>query len=324
MINDCKVGAGQANNWSQTPLHVACCVGKMDVAEYLVESFPGIVTCSDKVVHLDGNTALYFAVKYDSLSTVKYLINECELSPYKRNNDLETPLYIAVRDGNSSIVKCLFSECSSVIPDSPVDDKGNTALHVAAQYGHLDLVTFLAEECKLDPSQPNQELSTPLHLAVAHSHLPVVKYLLDERMCNASSLNATKCLNSANRETSLVLITEYDVKSHSSALGPRSIFDQNAKFLRGLKSSFPLHFHARVFLLGDPASGKSTLAKTFRDLAYSFFPSLFGQTSSVDLPTAGIVPVMIQSRKLGKIVLYDLAGHPRFRTHGLFSNCGCR
>ena len=51
--------------------------------------------------------------------------------------------------------------------------------------------------------------------------------------------------------------------------------DRNVKFLRAIKSSFPVQSFTKLFLLGDPAAGKSTLAKNFKDLASSFFlPSL--------------------------------------------------
>ena len=83
-------------------------------------------------------------------------------------------------------------------------------------------------------------------------------------------------------------------------------------FLVVLNHLFQCTLLQNCFLLGDPAAGKSTLAKNFQDLASSFFPSFFGQVSGVESHTAGIIPITIQSRKLGNLVVYDLAGHPEF------------
>ena len=161
----CKLSPNKTNHWSLTPLDVALSFKKMDIAEYLIKEFPGIFICTDAPVHWRGNTALHVAVEQGSLLVIKYLINDCKLDPYKINEHCITPLYIALQSKNLSVVKWTFSECPSVIPDAPVDDKGNTALHVAAVHDQLSMIKYLINECKLSPNITNQSSLTPLHLA---------------------------------------------------------------------------------------------------------------------------------------------------------------
>ena len=215
-----------------------------------------MVTCTDAPVDRDGNTALHVAVEHGSLLVSKYLINECKISPNKMNGCSHTPLDIACCFGKMHIAEYLINEFPGVVTgtNAAVGKDENTALHVAAQHGHLKLVTFLAKKCKLDSNKTNRYLNTPLHIAVIHNHLPVIRFFLDERLCDPSSLNYSECLRYANRKTSSVLLAVYNVKSHFSAYGSRSDVDRYVKFLRVVKSSFPVHSFTKLLLLGDPAA----------------------------------------------------------------------
>merc|ERR1712113_886133 len=57
-------------------------------------------------------------------------------------------------------------------------NSGRTALHKAAFWGHLETITYLLDECKLDPNVQDFSGDTALHDAVRFGHAPLVNKLL--------------------------------------------------------------------------------------------------------------------------------------------------
>ena len=76
----------------------------------------------------------------------------------------------------------------------------------------------------------------------------------------------------------------------------------------------PAEAYSKLFLMGDPGGGKSTLAKSLETEAEGFdrFLSWLRQVAHVDAKTAGIVTKDINSKLLGRVTVYDLAGHSEF------------
>merc|ERR1712070_1109249 len=61
----------------------------------------------------------------------------------------------------------------------PVDERGNTALHVAAKHGSSCMCRFLVHEHQSNANATNREGCTPLHLAAAHGWHATCKVLID-------------------------------------------------------------------------------------------------------------------------------------------------
>lgn len=78
----------------------------------------------------------------------------------------------------------LFLDASIKVND--VDDKGESALHVAARHGRRSIAKLLIGK-GADPSLKNIRGITPLHAAVASGHTDIVLILLD----NGADINAT-------------------------------------------------------------------------------------------------------------------------------------
>ena len=76
----------------------------------------------------------------------------------------------------------------------------------------------------------------------------------------------------------------------------------------------PAQQAVKTFVVGDPGAGKSTLAKSLQKEGnvLSKFANRVSKVSGVDEKTAGIVPHDIESRKFGRLTLYDFAGHKEF------------
>ena len=84
---------------------------------------------------------------------------------------------------------------------------------------------------------------------------------------------------------------------------------------------FPEHFQnqpadmaIKMFVLGNPGAGKSTLVKSLQTegAMFSRIKHRFTKVTDVDERTAGIIPYDIKSKALGRVALYDFAGHREF------------
>jgi len=73
-------------------------------------------------------------------------------------------------------------------------NSGRTALHKASFWGHIETITYLLDECKLDPNVQDFEGDTALHDAVRFGHAPLVDKLLasgaDRRLVNKAGKDA--------------------------------------------------------------------------------------------------------------------------------------
>ena len=127
----------------------------------------------------------------DSIDTVHYLVNE--MSKYLPLKDVVTfrgiqgqaPVHIAALYGHLEIVKFFVTELNcdpNIMITSNVP--GRILLHNAAQGGHLHIVKFLIEVQNCNPLHLDKNKVTPLHLAAGKGHLDVVKYLTLEQHCD--------------------------------------------------------------------------------------------------------------------------------------------
>ena len=94
---------------------------------------------------------------------------------------MDKELLHASRNGDLSEVKRLV-EVQHVNPNA-FGALSTTPLHLASEYGHLDIVRYLVEERECD-TEPNNFFPAPLHLAACAGRLDVVKYLIVKGRCN--------------------------------------------------------------------------------------------------------------------------------------------
>jgi urate oxidase len=82
-------------------------------------------------------------------------------------------------------------------------NSGRTALHKASFWGHIETITYLLDECKLDPNAQDLTGDTPLHDAVRFGHTPLVEKLLrsgaDKRITNKEGKDATALAKEYNK-----------------------------------------------------------------------------------------------------------------------------
>ncbi|PPS03815.1 hypothetical protein GOBAR_AA16852 [Gossypium barbadense] len=126
---------------------------------------------------------------------VKKILGKCPLLLLQTNRKGQTPLHIVARYGCSTTVKLLIkSHADGDIENLGMDElkavremlrlkdeESNTALHVAARYGHVGVVQALLELEEPDfPYSVNKNHETPLYLAAEGGYGRSVTILLDK------------------------------------------------------------------------------------------------------------------------------------------------
>lgn len=122
----------------------------------------------------------------------RQLLHAAAVSPPEAINYMLQGLYMAATEGNIRGFDVLLQE-RGVLVFREITPQGNTILHLAAIYGHIQLLTHiidhergLARNRNLMPNdyqrlvlRPNSNGDLPLHVAAAAGHEPVVIVLIN-------------------------------------------------------------------------------------------------------------------------------------------------
>ena len=306
--------------WGRTPLYWACESGKLDIVKFLVEE----CHCDPRVKDKYGGTPLHCACKGGSIDIVRFLIVDHHCDPACRGQwEGRTPLHCACGSGKLDIVKFLVEECHC---DPRVKDKyGYTPLHNACKGGSIDIVRFLIVDHHCDPACHGGWGRTPLYWACESGKLDIVKFLVEECHCDPfrekDKFGETPLHIAAQvgRNVLLFLLSHIPPLELVNSIinsTPKDILKQLQAFVK-CRTEYPLESAFKIFVLGNHAAGKSTLVKVIENEITSFFGSFAGQlrkiSKSAVVPlTAGIIPVSIESQRLGQIVIYDMAGQYQY------------
>ena len=278
-----------------TPLHLAAANGCSSVVKLLLAELGANASVTVK----KGNTALHIAALNGHSEVVDLLITDFRCSPYVKGQCGSTSLHAACDGGHLDVVRKLVSEhgCDIVARNSD----GFTPLHIAASSGKEEVVRELVVQykCQVDCVTPNG--NTPLHMAARNGHSTLVRLLICE-------LNASTTLKDKAGRTALF----YAIDSHNlevvSELVRHNCDPSNldAKYkklskLSGVKLS--KGSFSKVFVLGDPQAGKSTIIEALRGETWFTW-----DVKEVPPHTAGIIPVAHRSSLYGRVVFYDFAG----------------
>ena len=196
------------------------------------------------------------------------------------------------------VVKYLISEhnCNPQCTDK----EGLTPLHYACAGGQREIVNYFHSEKLSDLVHTAHSGDTPLHFACKYNQVEVVKHLLLTGECDPLIEN-TEGLSSLETTTSPEI---------------RKLLDH---FCKG---SYPLESVVKMFVLGDPLAGKSSLVQAIQSNP-GFLSSLIGRfqkVKGVRQQTAGIHSFTFCSSEFGNVVIYDFAGQRQFHTTAILQS----
>ncbi len=91
-------------------------------------------------------------------------------------------LWKAAKEGNLEDIKHLVSMGHNPMKK---DSNNNTALHIAAKYGRIEILKYLIEDQGCNPASLGQYGATPLHRAAEGKHLSIVQYLITQHQVDS-------------------------------------------------------------------------------------------------------------------------------------------
>lgn len=162
-----KVDINELDNNELTPFDMAV---KNDCAIF-VELF-----MNNDVSLKNNSLALHFAIENENHNIIeKILLYKPELLNIPNVNGM-TPLQFAVMKGYIGIVKTLLYHKADITHRT---NDGETALSLAAAYGHVSVIRLLANYTAVNINSQNNKKQTPLMKSVMHCHSAAFKTLLE-------------------------------------------------------------------------------------------------------------------------------------------------
>ena len=281
-------------------LQLACSDGQLDIIKTLVEEKHWNIMAKD-VLQL---TLLENACLLHRLPIIEYILKrmKCKLSDFSylyadATVLVQCPLTLLLSASQGKIIQSLVQK--NHIDPSLKTKLGRNVLHLACIHGCLPVVKYLLQQKLCDVGECDSTGNTPLHLACLNNHADLGVYLI-----SVGSL--TKVENNYGKDP-LQLASEFCSAHLSSFIA----FTEEQRILS------PVSDFIKVFLLGYPRAGKSTLARNLELNSTSRSkPGPFKKdrrtVTGVSLNTTGIVTTCIQSSELGCMTLYDFAGQPEY------------
>ncbi|XP_069595359.1 ankyrin repeat domain-containing protein 27 isoform X2 [Ranitomeya imitator] len=151
-----------------TPLHIAAICGQSQFIDLLI--------CKGAVVNATdyhGSTPLHLACQKGHQKIALLLLH------YKASRDIQdnngnTPLHLACTHGHEDCVKALvYYDVTSCRLDCG-NEKGDSALHIAARWGYQPIIEVLLQN-GADTNKANKRKETPLHCALNSKILSIME-----------------------------------------------------------------------------------------------------------------------------------------------------
>ena len=339
LITDEGCNQNIANASGNTPLHTVTKNDQLDIVKVLLSR----KECDLNIAGEGGDTPLHSACKYGHHSTVEFLVADQRCQLNTQNSEMNTPLHIACHMKASSIIRLLLDrKCSIIIPNKkgqtaqeiPLNEDGDCLLHLACQWGDVDMITYIVTEKMCDPNILNKDLLTPLLATIKHGEASVATALLQHAQCDLSlrDQDGNTALHLAcirgQTHSGMVKVAKHLIISADPLLvnnaGQTPIeLTTNYELIQAIshftkcKTKHSVQTYINLFIVGNPETGKSTLVKAVckeANTLWKIVPKVFRRVKNVQPHTAGIIPTAFRSKTFGNTVLYDLAGQIEYYT----------
>eukprot|EP01006_Ploeotia_vitrea_P025517 TRINITY_DN58382_c0_g1_i1.p1 TRINITY_DN58382_c0_g1~~TRINITY_DN58382_c0_g1_i1.p1 ORF type:complete len:616 (+),score=34.37 TRINITY_DN58382_c0_g1_i1:45-1850(+) len=211
-------------------LHRAALFGKLEICEYLLEhgADPGcqnavlrtpIISCME-AGHIPILKLLYekynrsevsweIAILFGVVEVTEWLLSEPRTESLLKDalRNLWRPAHMhAVERGALDILKLLVKACQQLDMEIPKKPNSYTMLHVAAQFGHVEVMDWLLNSKISNISETTGEGADPFATAAAYNQLGTTMYLLEKGYFTAD--DATKLIQTKSQSVKAEILLE--------------------------------------------------------------------------------------------------------------------
>ncbi|KAL6325868.1 hypothetical protein AAG906_031127 [Vitis piasezkii] len=175
-----------------TPLHYAAQLGYLEATRKLLECDKSVAYLWDK----EDSSALHIAAKKGYINIMEEITKQCPCVYNLVDKNGWTILHVAAQCGESKVVKYILEVRGWESLINEIDNEGNTALHLAAIYGHYNSVSILARDGRVDKRATNKKYLKAIDIVQTNMDLGEIKKVYRERI----SLDASESLRDRNNE----------------------------------------------------------------------------------------------------------------------------
>ncbi|XP_036383747.1 synphilin-1 [Megalops cyprinoides] len=180
-------------------LHISASHGHADCLQHLT-SLMGEDCLNER--NSEELTPAGLGIKNGHLECVRWMVSETEaIAELSCSRDHPSLIHYAARYGQEKILLWLlqFMQEQAISLDE-VDQNGNSAVHVAAQHGHLGCIQTLVEYGSNVTIQ-NQQGERPSQSAERHGHTTCSRYLVVVETCMSLASQVVKLTKQLNEQT---------------------------------------------------------------------------------------------------------------------------
>lgn len=204
------------NMWDEqgwTALSYAAGLGNLRMLELLL-------TRTDLDLNVSRAPPIYLAAERGHLEFVRRLVTLEEVD-LNQTYWHKSPLFIAIENGYRGIAKLLLEQGSRLDINAKTS-LGDTALHIAASYGNLDIVELLLKHKRIDVTGTNRYGESALELAARNGKERVVRRLCRDR--RARNVCQFRSAMEATSNMRIVFFLQGELMRHDVEVGvpPRS------------------------------------------------------------------------------------------------------
>ncbi|XP_008334693.1 synphilin-1 isoform X2 [Cynoglossus semilaevis] len=187
-------------------LHIAASHGHADCLQHLTSLMgeDGLTERSNQQLTPAG-----LGVKNGHLECVRWMVSETEaIAELSCTREHPSLIHYAARYGQEKVLLWLlqFMQEQAISLDE-VDQKGNTAVHVAAQYGHLTCIQTLVEYGS-NVTVQNQAGERPSQSAERQGHTTCARYLVVVETCMSLASQVVKLTKQLNEQATERLLLQ--------------------------------------------------------------------------------------------------------------------